>query len=38
MFNPRCVYTVLYVKCKVHKNDDIIKDKAKEDLTSLDID
>ena len=38
MLNPRSVYTVLYIKCKVHKNDNIIKDKAKEDLTSLDID
>ena len=38
MFNPRSVYTVLYIKCKVYKNDNIIKDKAKEDLTSLDID
>ena len=38
MLNPRSVYTVLYIKCKVHKNDNMIKDKAKEDLTSLDID
>ena len=36
MLNPRSVYTVLFIK--VHKNDNIIKDKAKEDLTSLDID
>ena len=36
MLNPRSVYTVLYIKCKVQKNDNIIKDKAK-DLTSLDI-
>ena len=37
MLNPRSVYTVLYIKCKDHKNDNIFMDKAKEDLTSLDI-
>ena len=29
MFNPRSVYTVLYIKCKVLKNDNLIKDKPK---------
>ena len=38
MLNQRSVYTVLYIKCKVLKNDNIIMDKAKEDLTLLDID
>ena len=38
MLNPRSVYTVLYIKCKVIKNVNIIKDKAKEYLTSSSLD